>query len=970
MRAPLGVWQVRGRLAAAAGLAAALALACFEPDQPAAVTVSPAAATLDALGATVQLTATVTDKAGKPLTTAAVTWASSDAAVASVDATGKVTALKQGTTDVTASAGAVTSSPVRVTVAQTPTKVDAVSGAQQVGTVGQPLPQQLVVRVRDRLDQPVAGAAVTFTVSENGGSVSPASGNTGTDGQLAATWTLGTKSGNYQVSAAVTGSGFTAVFNAKANPGPADNMQKAGGDGQFGYQGTLLAQLVAVRVRDQYGNGVPSHPVEFTPDPGSGSVDSSLVFTDTAGVARTSWRMPSSTGPVTLQAKSVRPGGASALLGSPATFSATSHNVRVESVSPASLMEGQAATLTGTGFDGTDPARNVVTIDGVAAAVAGATSTQLTVTVPTFDCKPARSVSVQVTVGGIPAAPVAWPLNPAAPALNLAVGQQRILTDPAQFCFQFGATAAGEGYLIGVQSASEAVATLTPITLVGTAAGGAAAAPALRVGGAPVRQAVAVSPQQAARWERWARYREAERAERALDQRVFAERRAAFRAPAPGRTPGAVGPDLNVGDTVRIRVHSATSCSSFTEILTRVAAKGSNVMFLADTANPAPTYSSSQFSAFAQQYDDKIYPADTAEFGAPLDIDGNGRIVVVVTKEVNRRGSLGFTTSCDNFPRDSTNNRASNYGEFFYMVAPDPNGAFGRAYSLQAAAQDLPDIIAHESVHVIQFGRRLASGGPFPDIWIAEGQAVLGEEVSGHAVENHEPGQNLGLGPAANLDDTLSTDFYGTGFVGLGLYFGWDPITAGNSSRRVPNAPQECSFLDNDYGGPCVGGLEPYGPSWSLLRYLNDRFFGRFGATRKAGEAAIQRAFVNHTANGFAMVQSVLGVRMDSLLAQWAAMLFADDSVPNLAPELRLDSWNLKDIFYGTYNNFRLIPQLRLQPATATFGSFTKSANVRAASTYYTVLSGANRPATAVKARDAAGGILPAHMRYWILRIQ
>jgi hypothetical protein len=602
----------------------------------------------------------------------------------------------------------------------------------------------------------------------------------------------------------------------------------------------------------------------------------------------------------------------------------------------------------------------------LAAAVSAATATQLTVTVPSFDCRPARSASLQVTVGGIPAAPVAVSLSPATPALDLAVGRQRILTDPVQFCFQFGATGAAEAYLIGVQSVAEAVATLTPITLVGTAAG-AAAAPAFPVAAAPRRQAVAVSPQQAARWQRWARYREAERAQRALDRQIFAERRAAYRVPGPGLQPRAVGPDLAVGDTVRIRVHTGETCTSFSEILTKVAAKGSSVMFLADTANPAPTYSSSQFAAFAQQYDAKIYPADTAEFGAPPDVDGNGRIVVVVTKEVNRRGSLGFTTACDNFPRDATTNPASNYGEFFYIVAPDSGGQFGSAYRLRAAAQDLPDIIAHETVHVIQFGRRLARGGPFPDIWIAEGQAVLGEEVSGHAVEGHAPGQNLGLGPAANLDDTLSTDFYGTGFVGLGLYFGWNPFSP---SGRVGNAPQECSFLDNDYGGPCVGGLEPYGPSWSLLRYLNDRFFGRFAATRPQGEAAIQRAFVDHTANGFAMVQSVLGVRMDSLLVQWAAMLFADDSVPNLAPELDLASWNLKDIFYGTFAGFQLIPQLRLQPAAVTFSSFTKSANVRAASTYYAVLSGGNRPATAVKARDASGGILPPHMRYWILRIQ
>jgi len=163
-----------------AAAAFALTLACSEPETPAAVTVSPATATIDALGDTKQLSATASDKDGKVLTDAIFTWASSAGGVASVDSAGKVTSVAAGTSDVTATAGGV-SGVAKITVAQAITQVEATSGAQQTGTVGQALPQQIVVRVRDRLNAPVEGAAVTFSVQANGGTVTPASGTTGAD---------------------------------------------------------------------------------------------------------------------------------------------------------------------------------------------------------------------------------------------------------------------------------------------------------------------------------------------------------------------------------------------------------------------------------------------------------------------------------------------------------------------------------------------------------------------------------------------------------------------------------------------------------------------------------------------------------------------------------------------------------------------------------------------------------------------
>ena len=76
-----------------------------EPARPSTVTVSPTTARLTALGATVQLTAEGFDENGDAVVGAAFSWESSDAAVATVDASGLVTGVTVGGATITASAG-------------------------------------------------------------------------------------------------------------------------------------------------------------------------------------------------------------------------------------------------------------------------------------------------------------------------------------------------------------------------------------------------------------------------------------------------------------------------------------------------------------------------------------------------------------------------------------------------------------------------------------------------------------------------------------------------------------------------------------------------------------------------------------------------------------------------------------------------------------------------------------------------
>jgi hypothetical protein len=849
-----------------------------------------------------------------------------------------------------------------------PTQAVAVSGNQQNGTVGQQLAAPLVVQINDQSGNPMSGVAVSFEVTLGGGTLSNASGTTSASGQATTDWTLGTVAGSrHQVTAAVPGTNVSVIFGATAGAGAPAAVSPDSGDNQFAYLGTRLPNYLVVLIRDQYANGVPGQLVQFSTEPGNGTPDSTVAFTDATGRARTRWLLGTVVGEQTAQAI------VQGVTGSPVAFTATAHNLSISSVNPAPMVLGQTATIIGTGFDPT-PAGNTVTIGSTAVTVTTATDTQLDIAVPSA-CIPAGPIEVRVSVGAFTSAPDTSDIMPTS-FLALAVGEQVIVQDPNDFCLQFAEASGSESYLVGVQSASEVVTSLTPITLTGVTPLGSPGA-----GAEPTPSFSATAAGKLPRnmlnglhTRRLLRHRAAEAQIREMDRANFETLR--YASSGPMKTEAAIDSNVVVGDTIPIRVITASSCGQFAEITTVVRAKGVRGIYLEDTANPTPGYTAANFSALSGQVDDFIYDTDVGYFGTTVDADNNGRIVVVVTKEVNKRGSLGFTSSCDYFPR-SDNNQASNEGEFFYQEAPDPDGDHGEAFSVSEAFATAPTILAHELVHVIQFSQRL-SANTFPSIWIVEGQATFGEEVVGHVEEQRQTGQNYGLGVAVNLDDSTSIDWYSDRVADLGFYFGWDPITNDDVNDRIAEAPHECTWLALPPAnpGPCMGGRDAYGVPWSLLRWLSDRF----GSSYPGGEQGLQQDIARTDMAGYDLIEALIGTvspgsTIETLLAQWAAMLYLDGR-PGFGGHAIFDmtSWDLNDIFYGSYTDgqtqWTLIPALRLTPAGFAFAGFSRSANVRAGSTYYSVITGTDHPALAVSAKDATGGVLPGHMQLWVVRMQ
>ena len=134
-----------------------------EPARPTTVTVSPATNELTALGTTVQLSAEVRDQNDRVMAGATVTWTSSANSVATVDASGLVTAVGNGTATITTSAGSASGSAV-VAVTQSVASVEVSPATAPLTALGATV--QLTAEAFDANGHAVAGAEFSWESSD------------------------------------------------------------------------------------------------------------------------------------------------------------------------------------------------------------------------------------------------------------------------------------------------------------------------------------------------------------------------------------------------------------------------------------------------------------------------------------------------------------------------------------------------------------------------------------------------------------------------------------------------------------------------------------------------------------------------------------------------------------------------------------------------------------------------------------
>jgi len=352
----------------------------------------------------------------------------------------------------------------------------------------------------------------------------------------------------------------------------------------------------------------------------------------------------------------------------------------------------------------------------------------------------------------------------------------------------------------------------------------------------------------------------------------------------------------NVGDLLTLNVSSA-SCSSPVYHALRVTAIGTKSIVLSDTLNPSGGFTDVDFQRIATRFDTLVYPLDVGAFGAPSDIDNNGRVAIIFTRTVNELTPAhvtyfvgGFFNPRDLFPKVDPNPQqscpGSNEGEMFYMLAPDPTGTVnGNARTTGYVDSLTTGIVAHEFQHLINGSRRFyinTAATDFEDVWLNEGLSHIAEELLYYRESGFTPRQNLN---DAAIRLTSATKY--------GI---WKNDAASNFQRFLLylRAPSANSVYAND------DSLATRGATWSFLRYAADQL----GTT----DGDIWQRFDNATVTGLATLQSVYGTDPIPLVRNWAVANFLDDFGTNSDTRFMHKSWNFRDIFTTTFLNMPTYP--------------------------------------------------------------
>ena len=205
------------------GFSSTMQITVTPDDTPASIALAPSGPLSLLSGSTSIVTATVRTADGRVLSAPAVSYSSSDVAVATVSA-GAVTGARIGTATITATAGTVSAS-VNVTVSA---GLAAALGVrtQPVGTAaGSPLSTQPVIEIRDKAGNLVttAGNAVTVAIASGGGSLSGTTtvlsvGGVATFTNLTITGTAGTRTLIFSATALTSATSVDIVLAAPVTP--------------------------------------------------------------------------------------------------------------------------------------------------------------------------------------------------------------------------------------------------------------------------------------------------------------------------------------------------------------------------------------------------------------------------------------------------------------------------------------------------------------------------------------------------------------------------------------------------------------------------------------------------------------------------------------------------------------------------------------------------------------------------------
>ena len=370
------------------------------------------------------------------------------------------------------------------------------------------------------------------------------------------------------------------------------------------------------------------------------------------------------------------------------------------------------------------------------------------------------------------------------------------------------------------------------------------------------------------------------------------ERAAAAAARSNGSAPGPLASTVHtdggpvVGSSTTFHVLSNFNGSTYTLDTAVLKYAGSHVLIDISKNAPSGGFSDGQIAAFGNTFDADLYTIDVATFGQPTDIDGNGRVIVLLSPIINKltpssqcatQGYIaGFFNAVDLLPTQYAGK--SNGAEIFYSLVPDPSATLSCTHTLAAVEQLTPSTFIHEFQHMISFGQHaILRNGNEEDAWLNEGLSHIAEELGSRFYEHKFPP------PSGRTDPDQAFPDSSQGFISGDLYNSYH-FLLNTASTDTSDKASVSNWGNGD------GTLVQRGGAWLFLRWLGDQLdstvYGRLDQT---------------SLTGIPNVEAASGSTFPTLFGEFSMALYVDSlpGVPrsSIPSELRFTSRNLRALY-------------------------------------------------------------------------
>jgi Big-like domain-containing protein len=555
---------------------------------------------------------------------------------------------------------------------------------------------------------------------------------------------------------------------------------------------------------------------------------------------------------------------------------------------------GQTTSITAAGLDGTGApiagagasatwqtaAASIATVGSTTGLVTGVAAGSAVITA-TIGAK-----SAQTTITVVPAVSTSCT---GGTTLSLAIGTVHTLTAGERATLCVGGGAAGSEYVL-VPFKSDTVSARVQVSMEGIGTIATTGTPTADVLAAATRSFTAsplvpsaIHGEFGAAFEN--RLRDTER--RVLTPLAATTSRSAMlrsmqRASASRSAILGLPPTPTVGTIFQLNANGNDACTNAQTHGARIAAVSNNAIIAVDTLAPAGGFTNADYVSFAATFDTLIFALDTSAYGAPADIDGNGRVLIFFTQAVNQltpKGSTGGFIGGFFFSRDLFATSAcatSNDGEMFYLPVVDPTSIYNGFFTDKATLQiQLYATLAHEFQHLINASTRLYithAAAPNEEVWLNEGMSHIAEELLYFRESGLPPKSNITLATIRSSQAQIDAvnNYQSQNLVRLEQYL------------KAPGTSSP--YAQND-------SLATRGATYQLLRYSMDESPGT--------NSSYLHALINSQNAGIVNFNAVFGGTFPNIFTavqqQVLANFFGGSGI-GVDPKYAFPSWNYRDV--------------------------------------------------------------------------